>query len=252
MRSAKGAPTDEAIVSAAENAVQNQDTDRDLPNEWAAANGLVFLGFRVEWHPQLSDWEMNQRQGERWEREFTKWEITNRELTLSVAQAGYYVRLSDGVADFRCESEAAYLMALSHAGELVARLVRERHTGATTAMELQFLVPVETGFEALVGVLDKRLLKPDILATVNARLFDAAYLVDTRIGGTFYQFNIGPLRAREIRGRVTARHLKSYPEVSLFVSISTRKPFQYEASDLASYVRNTINIGNTITKEIFS
>jgi hypothetical protein len=132
----------------------------------------------------------------------------------------------------------------------VSSLVKERHARATLGMEAQYLVPWDGPFEQLSGKIERRLLKPEILSAVDARVFDLNYLVDTRVGGVFYQFNIGPLHDHEIPGRVAAQNLREVPAVALFVSIATRKPYKYEFIDLASYVRQTITIGNTLIGEL--
>ena len=236
------------MTPAPESAVKEEQTG--TPNPWQRAAGIVFLGFRVAWRPRLSDWDMNLGHAERWEAQFAVWKITGREISLAVPDKGYFVRLLDGLADFRCESHEAFSLALTQASEVVGTLAKERHRRAVTLMETQFLVPWASSFESLVTVLDKKLLKPDILAAVGARLDDCAYLVDTHIDGIYYQLNIGPLRAHETERRLATQTLAKYPDVSLFVSIATRKPFPYEFDDLAAYVDQTIGVGNTVIREL--
>ena len=119
-------------------------------------------------------------------------------------------------------------------------------------METQFLVPWGGSFEELTAVLDGKLLRPEILTAVNAQMLDLAYLVDTAIDGVFYQINVGPLRKHEVSARLTAQTFTEFPDVSLFVSIATRKRFEYEFDDLASYVDRTIDVGNTVIRHLRS
>lgn len=217
---------------------------------WAQARALVFLGFHVQWRARISDAEMHTRHAEAWEPEFSSWTVGQRTLSLGKPAIGYYVDLRDGEAYFRCESAAAYDEALRHAGQLVATLVQDKRERAVAAIEAQQLLSVDEPFEVLVARLQQRLLNDSILRATNARPFDLAYLVDTRINGRFFQFNIGPVRDFEIRRRVAARGLAELPPVALFCSIATRKPYEYEMDELSSYVLQTIELGNILLREL--
>jgi hypothetical protein len=193
---------------------------------------------------------MNRRYAEAWENDFSEWEIQDRTIQLTKREIGYRVSLGDGVAYFRSETAEAYAEARRHAGQLVEGLARERKQKALATIEAQHLLPVDESFESLVSRLSERLLTTPLLTALNARLFDFAYLVDTRIDGRYYQFSIGPLKQNEIPSRVAARDLKVLPKVALFCGIATRKSFDYEPDDLSDYVSKTLDIGTKLLREL--
>jgi hypothetical protein len=229
----------------------SQQAQQESPHTWNRAAGIVFVGFRVNWKHRLSDWEMNLRQAERWEGEFARWEVSGRAISLESANKEYFVRLADGVADFRCEGSAGFDQALRHASEIAGTLVKERPS-ASTFIETQFLVPRPASFDELRATIDAKLFKPTILRAVGATLMDCAYLVDTLIGGVFFQIHLGPVRKHELRQRLAVRTIREWPEVALFVSIVTAKPLQHGFDDLVTHVDGAIDVGNAVIREILT
>jgi hypothetical protein len=217
---------------------------------WAAAEALVFIGFRFVWRQRLSDLELPRTLAERWEAQFGSWNVQPSGFELAGRQSDYFISLTNSSAAFRCESSTAFALALEHASELSAELVETHPEGAGANIDAQFLLPVPVEFPVLVERLHPKLLNPAILKTVEAVMEDLAYLADVQIDGRWHQINAGPVRAEEIPRRVAAISLKSTPPVAIYASVSCRGAYKYQVSDLAHAVRRTVRIGDSIVKEL--
>jgi hypothetical protein len=226
------------------------DITQDQPNPWAGAVGLVFLGFEVAWSRRVSDYALNTEFADKWERDFSQWQISDRRFELSNKNIGYFVSLLDGKAHFRCESVVAYNKALEHVTELLGKLITRQQEKTIAQFQAQFLLASEKSFAQHQDYLRPKLLQESFHEAIGANIVDFAYLADCFIDGSWYQINAGPVRAKEIPQRVAALTLKGLPQVATFLSVTSRQPFEYEVRDLSAAALQTVKVGNNIAHEL--
>lgn len=221
-----------------------------VSNPWDVSDSLVFLGFRVLWKRRVADNDRNLQFARDWERDFDAWNVNGRDVDLMAPSKGYFVRLQDGVAFFGTEGAKAYSQAVNHVTEVLRTLADDQDAPGLVNIEAQFLVPVERPFPELVAHLDSSLVNPLVRNRLGAKTVDLAYLVDMEVNGVWRQVNIGAVKAHEIPRRVAARTLKKAPPVSLFVSVTSRKPFRHNLSELSELVCDTARLGRETLEAI--
>lgn len=227
-----------------------QQTASGDSNPWDGSEALIFVGFRITWPRHVSDFEHNQDFAKQCEKDFHHWNIRGRVVDLSNFDIQHFVRLEDGTAYFASESARGYDQAIVHVSQLLKALVGSHDEPAIVNIEAQFLLPVDKPFKELVAHLDRALMNPMVRDSIKATTVDFAYLVDMLVDGVWRQVNIGPVREREIAGRVAARALTDLPTVAIFLSVTSRKAFKYELSDLSSLVCDTGRLGQGILGSI--
>jgi len=217
---------------------------------WAKADGLVFLGVHVSWQARVSDLEYNTSLAERWEERFSDWDIDERVVKLNAPSDGYYVRLSDGHAEFRVESAVAYGHALEHFRQLIEGLDRVRRQKRNVYIDAQYLLPVAEEFEALVKRLESSLLNTAFGLSLQAEMHDFAYLADFHRDGDSFQLNLGPVRAPEVRRRVAAKNLVTLPEVAIFYKVSSGRQASRGAHQLGAFVDHIFELGRLVARRL--
>ena len=192
------------------------------PSGWAAARHLVFFGQQIAWRSSVSDFQMNSALAERWEPTVTTARGDGRAFILGVKSEGYGIRLMDGAANFRVESEAAYERSLTHTHELLEGLQDSRRNRQTAlALQAQYLVPMDEPFEEVVKRLHGTLYNHSLADAFGAELSDLAYLADFRRDDMRFQLSIGAVRSHEIRQRVIAEDiLPELYDVAIFYNLA--------------------------------
>ena len=214
--------------------------------------GLVFLGFVARWKPRPSDASEHLQRAERWEVDAPEWSIQDRRIHLANPDIGYSAMLGDGHADFRSESPAALVQAKRHADEILSQRMSGDGSRVVISVGAQFLAPSESTFEALTSHLHRKLYNPHVLRLFQGRLHDFAYLVDFRIQGRGYQLQIGPVRAAEIPGRVSARDLETPPDVATFCQVVGRQAYRGEVEALDGVLDGVVVVGRTIVGDLLT
>ncbi len=219
-----------------------------IPSAWSEAHHLVFLGFRVAWRSSISDLSMNTQLAERWEPSVTDSSADGRTLRLSLRSEGYAIRLMDGGAEFRMESEAAYERAITHSQELLEQLEGRRHP-RVMSLDSQYLVPFDETFEVLVSKLGSALLNTSLAPDFGAQLSDLAYLADFQRGDMPFQLNVGPLRAHEVPRRVAAQNLKEIPDVAIFYGLTVRAAPRL-LTNMRDLSESIFELGNLVARRL--
>ena len=223
-----------------------------MPSGWAAAHHLVFFGQRITWRASLSDFQMNSALAERWEPSVTTARAEGRMFNLSVKSEGYGIRLMDGAAMFRVESEAAYERSLLHIREFLEALQdSKRGRQPAVMLQAQYLAPVDVSFEELVKRLHRRLYT-DVLADVlGAELADLAYLADFRRDDMLFQVSVGAVRSHEIRQRVIAEDiLPELYDVAVFSNLAVSRTLPQTVITLSGFSDTTFEIGETLARSL--
>ena len=234
-------PRDSAVLT---------ERSSSVSNPWEATSALAFLGFRVLWRRTIGDYDRNIQFARSWEHDFESWSIQQRDIELAAPKKGYFVRLTDGVAHFTTESADGFKEAVEHVPAVLKTLAAEQESPGVLDIVAQFVQPVDDEFDALARHLDEKLVNPLVAKTIGATTLDVAYLVDMEVDGIWRQVNIGPVRAREIPGRLAARIPRQRPAVGIFLSVTSRKSFRHELSDLSALAINTAQIGREILEAI--
>lgn len=221
--------------------------DKQTPNPWAQAQGLVFLGVSILWRRTISDLTLCTEIAERWEPAFSTWSADRRTIRLDSPSAGYFVQLSDGAATFQVESPAGYDQARIHFRELVDALDGARRQHPRVIAECQYLLPITAEFDVLLKHLETALLNSTFARELAAEVYDLAYLADFRRGSSTFQIGAGALRPHEVSKRVSARKIDSIAPVSLFYSVMIRQALGMGVSDLDELLADGFRLGSTLS-----
>lgn len=212
---------------------------------WTQSKSLVFVGVELLWRKSIADLAMHTAFGERWERDFANWRISDRSVRL-VGTDRYTLTLADGTAEFRIENKSGYARAANHFEDL-AQVVASEREKPRLRIQTEYLlaVPDVQPFDEVVKSLSEKLYKDEFHDSLKAELYDFAYLADFRRNGYIFQLSIGVLKAAEVNSRVSAMNLNNPPEVSIFYSISTHKALS-AAAHLSGVLRDALDTARIV------
>lgn len=220
------------------------------PSGWSAARHLVYFGQQITWRSSVSDFQMNSALAERWEPAVDTARGEGRSFILGIKSEGYGIRLRDGAAAFRVESEAAYERSLAHTHELLESLQDSRRSRQLAlSLQAQYLVPTDEPFEDVVKRLHGTLYNYSLADAFGAEISDLAYLADFRRDDMRFQVSIGSVRSHEIRQRVIAEDvLPELYDVAIFWNLAVFRAVPKSVITLSGFSDAAFEIGETVAR----